>query len=207
VREDYHSQWARDTWKESVQIHHSYSKISSKFPRFCQDSSLDYDPTPCKASKSGKKLVLIKLQITNPCSAARLGSAHGHGCSAGQRRTAVARGRGAPGLRQSGLGGAPGPGAGGASVAAASTVNDTATQSGVGGTPARPRRAAPLRAATAVLRCSGRQAVGVSHQGVGPWAGGRLGGGAVVGGCCRRRAAGAGSGWGGCGSSAAVGLG
>jgi hypothetical protein len=59
VCEDYHSQWAWGTWKDSVQIHHSSSKISSNFPRFCQDSSSDYDPAPCKASKSGKKLVLI----------------------------------------------------------------------------------------------------------------------------------------------------
>jgi hypothetical protein len=27
VCEDYHSQWAWGTWKESVQIHHSYSKF------------------------------------------------------------------------------------------------------------------------------------------------------------------------------------
>lgn len=60
MHEDYHSQWAWGTWKESVQIHHSYSKISSNFPRFCQGSSSDYGPAPCKASKSGeKKLVLL----------------------------------------------------------------------------------------------------------------------------------------------------
>lgn len=55
MHEDYHSQWAWGTWKESVQIHHSYSKISSNFPRFCQGSSSDYGPAPCKASKSGEK--------------------------------------------------------------------------------------------------------------------------------------------------------
>ena len=55
MHKDYHSQWAWGTWKENVQIHHSYSKISSNFPRFFQGSSSDYGPAPCKASKSGEK--------------------------------------------------------------------------------------------------------------------------------------------------------
>jgi len=59
MHKDYHSQWAWGTWKENVQIHHSYSKISSNFPRFFQGSSSDYGPAPCKASKSGEKNRII----------------------------------------------------------------------------------------------------------------------------------------------------
>lgn len=61
MHEDYHSQWALDTWKENVQIHHSYSKISSNFPHFSQDSSSYCGPALCKASKSEKKKLVLLL--------------------------------------------------------------------------------------------------------------------------------------------------
>jgi hypothetical protein len=65
--------------------------------------------------------------------------------------------------------------------------------------------AAPLRlrAAAAVLRGSGRGAVDVGCRGVGPWAGGRLGGAAVAGADVMLPVLDLG----GCGSSAVAGLG
>jgi hypothetical protein len=131
----------------------------------------------------------------------------------------VARGHGALGLGQSGLGGALGPGAGGASIAATSVVNDTATQSGVGGASAR-RAAAPassrsrrlgeLRCAAACcggdalgLWASGRQRRSSGHGAVGQWAVARCQGGCWVLPCCRSVGA-----WlGGCGSLPVAGLG
>jgi hypothetical protein len=95
VREDYHSQWAWGTWKDSVQIHHNYSKISSNFSRFCQDSSSDYDPAPCKASKSEKKTCInIFFKETE-----RKSDCSSHSRRAALRRCVLRRrGSGAPGV-------------------------------------------------------------------------------------------------------------
>jgi hypothetical protein len=60
--EDYHFQLAWGTWKENVQIHHSYSKISLNSPHFSQDSSSDYGHAPCSASKSKTNTVLLYSQ-------------------------------------------------------------------------------------------------------------------------------------------------
>jgi hypothetical protein len=66
--EQYHFQWGGGTWKGNVQIHHSYSRISSNSNshHFSQGSSSDYAPVPCSASRSEKNIAILLLWYTEP---------------------------------------------------------------------------------------------------------------------------------------------